>query len=316
MQEYADIVEFDLADLDLSVLPILRDWSGGRLVRNSHNAQELSRLYVAWHLQYLGSLPVFVNKEKRKFAIRVPNLRAFNKRYYSWLQHAKLPRGKYVLITLTLKRDIDLQDAWCYINSWVSRFLKRFRDYLRRVKKWRRFDYLGVIEVHRDGYPHVHILARFPFVSIHKIFEWWRDNQRQLSEFQGVDVKFIGSEENARAYVLKYLTKAQNTYWRYEVYQDENGNIKARVRQSTLYMWYFRVRLFFASRSIKRPKRTKPSGWQIAGLTNAHKVWKFFYRRLGIDKHQFWSGFLDRGGATFHIMFFYSFMPRSWVSRA
>ncbi len=315
MEQYGDIVEFDLSDLDPSLLHILRDWSGGRLVRNSHNAQYLALHYVAWHLQYLGSLPVFVNYQKNKFAIRVPNLRAFNRRYYKWLKDAKLPRGKYVLITLTLKRNVELQDAWCYINSWVSRFLKRFRDYLRKVKRFKRFDYLGVIEVHRDGYPHVHILARFPYVSVRKIYEWWRDNQGQLSEFQGVDVKFIGSQENAKAYVLKYLTKAQNSYWRYEVYLDEQGKVKVRVRLSTCYMWYFRVKLFFASRSIRRPK-SKPSGWQIAGLTNAHKVWKFFYRRFGIDKHQFWSGFLDRGGATFHIIWFYSFMPRSWLSRA
>ncbi len=315
MEVYGDIVEFDLSDLDPSLVRILKDWSGGRLVRNSHNAQYLALHYVAWHIQYLGSLPVFVNYQKNKFAIRVPNLRAFNKRYYKWLKDVKLPRGKYVLITLTLKRDIEKQDAWCYINSWVSRFLKRFRDYLRKVKRFKRFDYLAVIEFHRDGYPHVHILARFPFVSVHKIYEWWRDNQKQLSEFQGVDVKFIGSHENAKAYVLKYLTKAQNTYWRYEVFQDENGKVKVRVRLSTCYAWYFRVKFFFCSRSIRRPKRTKPSGWQIAGITNAHKVWKFFYRRLGIDKHQFWSGFLDRGGATFHLIWFYSFMPRSWLSR-
>jgi len=314
MERYADIVEFDLADLDPSLLRILKDWSGGRLVRNSYNATYLALHYVAWYLSYLGSLPVFVNKEKQKFSVRPPNLRAFNKRYYSWLKHVQLPKGKYVLITLTLSRDITLQDAFCYINSWVSRFLKRFRDYLRRVKKWRSFDYLGVIELHKDGYPHVHILARFPFVSIHKIYEWWRDNQKHLSEFQGVDVKFIGSEENAKAYVLKYLTKAQNTYWRFEIYQDESGNTKVRVRLSTCFAWYFRVRFFFASRSIRRPKMA-PSGWQIAGLTNAHKVWKFFYRRFGVDKHQFWSGFIDRGGATFHLIWFYSFMPRSWLSR-
>jgi hypothetical protein len=262
----------------------------------------------------LGSLPVFVNEQKQKFSVRPPNLRAFNKRYYSWLAHVELPKGKYVLITLTLKRDMELQDAWCNINYWVSRFLKRFRDYLRKVKRFKRFDYLGVIEIHRDGYPHVHILARFPFVSVRKIFDWWRDNEKHLSEFQGVDVKFIGSAENAKAYVLKYLTKAQQEYWRYEVFRDEDGRIKVRVRQSTCLIWYFRVRLFFASRSIKRPKK-KSSGWQIAGLTDAHKVWRFFYRRLGVDKHEFWSGFLERGGATFHIIFFYSFMPRSWLSR-
>jgi hypothetical protein len=130
-----------------------------------------------------------------------------------------------------------------------------------------------------------------------------------------VDVKFIGSEENARSYVLKYLTKAQNTYWRYEVYQ-EDGKVKVRVRLSTCFMWYFRVKLFFASRSIRRPKRKSSTGWRIAGLTNAHKVWRFFYKPLGISKHQFWSGFLDRGGATFDIIYLYSFMPRNWAFRA
>jgi hypothetical protein len=315
MESYKDIVEFDLADLDPSVLRVLSDWTGGREVRNSHNAEYLALHYVAWHLQKLGSLPVLVNKEKKRFSVRVPKLRAFHRRYYRWLKHVKLPRGKYVLITLTLKREESLQDAWCYINARVSRFLERFRDYLRKVKGWKRFDYLGVIEVHKDGYPHVHILARFPFVSVKKIYEWWRDGEKQLSEFQGVDVKFIGAEENARAYVLKYLTKAQNTYWRYEVFEDESGKVKVRVRLSTCFMWYFRVKLFFASRSVKRPKKSS-SGWQMAGLVDALKVWRFFYKPLGVSKYQFWSGFIERGGAMFDILFFYSFMPRSWLSRA
>lgn len=312
---HGDTVEFDLSDLNPSILRILSDFSGGRAVRNSYNAKELALHYVAWHMDKLGSLPVFVNKDKKKFSIRVPNLRAFNRRYYKWLEYVNLPRGKYVLITLTLKRDIEKQDAWANINAWVSRFLKRFRDYLRKVKNWRTFDYLGVIERHEDGYPHVHILARFPFVSVHKIFEWWRDNQKQLSEFQGVDVRFIGSHENAKAYVLKYLTKAQHTYWRYEVFKAEDGKIRVRVRLSTCFMWYFRVKLFFASRSIRRPKKTS-SGWQMAGLTNAFEVWRFFYKPLGVSKYEFWSGFLERGGVTYDILHFYAFMPRSWLSRS
>ncbi|MEZ0362011.1 MAG: hypothetical protein ABWK04_09010 [Hydrogenobacter sp.] len=187
-----DLISYSLTDVDASALEILRDrqW-GGRQVRNSHNALELARLYPVWYLSYLSRFLVFENL--RKVIYSLPKMRYFRRSYYSFVKYVDLPSLNWVLITLTFSRSISLQDVYANLGSWVSAFLKRFREYLRKVKGFRNFIYLWVVEIHDDGYPHVHVLSTFPFVDINRIYSWWRDScGNSLSAFQGIDVKFIG----------------------------------------------------------------------------------------------------------------------------
>jgi hypothetical protein len=282
-------VEYRLDELDEEKLWVLKDWSGGRAVRNVENAFELAKLYPVWY--EASKRRVFIFKDGKRLLIRPNNKRAFNRRYYAWLKHLDLPKGRWVLITLTLNREISKQDAWANINRWVSEFLQRMRVYLGKVKKASRFSYLWVVEPHRDDYPHVHILALFPFVDIERIYGWWKAEGKQLSAFQGVDVRFIGSAENVRDYVVKYLVKGHSRYWDYEKLPDG----RVRVREATLWMWYFRVKLFGMSRDLRRPKRAS-SGVEFVGFTSLERVWELFYRPFGISEEVFWSGFIDMGG--------------------
>jgi hypothetical protein len=282
-------LEYSLDELDENLLWVLKDWSGGRKVRNVDNALELAKLYPLWYESAKRRVLIF--KDGQRILIRPNNKRAFNKRYYAWLKHLEIPNGRWVLITLTLKREISKQDAWANINTWTSDFLQRMRVYLRKVKKVSRFSYFWVVEPHQDDYPHVHILAKFPYTDVEQIYSWWRSEGVQLSAFNGVDVQFIGGAENVRAYLLKYLVKNHHRYWEYRKLPDG----RVRVREATLWMWYFRVKLFGMSRDLRRPKKV-PSGVQFIGFTSLERVWWLFYRPYRISEECFWSGFIDMGG--------------------
>ncbi len=325
-------VTFKLSELDSSLLKVLSDWSGGRDARNSHNALELAKLYVLWFLLHLKRLPVILKyvvpsvpkdvkevtvehlkallgvPKKKSVVVRAPRYRAFRKTYYSYVKYLDLPKVNWVLITLTLKRDIHVQDAWCYISRRVSEFLHRFRVYLRKVKHFTEFHYLWVIEPHEDEYPHVHILASFPFVDVEQIYSWWRDNSGQLSAFNGVDVEFIGRDvERVKEYVLKYLVKSHHKYWSFSINGDE-----VKVRLSTLLMWYFRVPLLGMSRSLRQLVRVMRARYRaqsqgsefgvFVGISDFWLVWRLFYKPLKIPISEFFRGFVECGGVV-----------RSWV---
>jgi len=298
------VLTFNLRDVDPSVLKVLSDWSGGRDVRNSHNALELAKAYVWWWIKKIRRLPTslkFVQEgsdlpkiRRKSVIVRLPKLRAFRKTYYYWVKYVDLPKGvPWVLITLTLSRDIPLQDAWANINRWVSDFLQRFRVHV--VRKGGVFHYMAVVERHADDYPHVHILASFPFVPIKNIYSWWRDNQRQLSAFQGVDVKFLGNNVQAvRDYVVKYLVKDFPKLWHFHMDKDWNVSVRA----STLFLWYFRVRLLLMSKTIAR-LRARPvvpsssSEFSVfVGYSDVKLVWSYYYKPLGIAFSEFLTGFL------------------------
>jgi hypothetical protein len=328
-----DWITFKLSELDRSLLKVLSDWSGGRDVRNSHNALELARLYVLWFLLQLKRLPVIlkyvvqsVPKEvkevtvehlkallgvpkKKSVVVRAPRYRAFRKGYYAYVKYLDLPKVNWVLITLTLSRDVlNIQDAWAYISKRVSKFLHRFRVYLRKVKGFTEFHYIWTIENHEDGWPHVHILCSFPFVDVQQIYSWWRDNHGQLSAFQGVDVEFIGRDvERVKDYVLKYLVKNHHKYWRFYIRGDE-----VTVRLSTLLIWYFRVPLLGMSKSLRQLVRVMRARYRaqcdnsefgvFVGISDFWHVWRLLYKPLKIPISEFFRGFVECGGVV-----------RSWV---
>ncbi len=294
------VIEYSLDEVDTSQLKYLSDFSGGRAVRNSHNALSLAKLYPIWYEKYAKGrrLKVYHFKDSKKISVSLPKLRVFRKNFYYWLKFLPLPNASWVLLTLTLSRNIDLQDAWANIGSWVRDFLQRFRVYLRKVKKFSQFHYFWVLEYHKDSYPHIHIICSFPFIEIEKIFEWWVDNEgKQLSEFQGVDVKFIGGSQNVKDYLLKYLVKQHSHYW---AFHRLPGN-RVRVKLATLFAWYFRVRIFGMSKSLLKLARSLRSSWvpsadcEFKGFTYAFYVWKTFYRFFNISPSMFWSGFIDCG---------------------
>jgi hypothetical protein len=183
---------------------------------------------------------------------------------------------------LTLSRDISIQDAWAYIGTWLSDFLRRFRVYLKKKYGIEQFLYFAVPEPHQDDYPHIHLIVAFPFVKVEQIYK---------SVFQGVDVQFIGRDtKKIKAYLLKYLVKSHHKYWSFSISSD--GHV--RVRLATLLMWYFRVRLFFMSRLLKRVS-LQTSQSSLYGFIPISILYRAYYEPLGIAFSEFYRCFYDCG---------------------
>jgi hypothetical protein len=257
--------------------------------------EEWLKLYPAWYIRGYRQFIVLYNPDEKKVRVVVPKRRSHRADYYSWIKHLPLPKGGYwYLLTLTLYRSIGVENAWRSINRWVSKFMNRFRSYLNTVYG-KDLSYLWVVEVHEDGFPHVHILFRMPYVDPKLTFNrlidffhsWWVDDDgNPLCARHGVDLKLVrGGVNEVRAYVLKYLVKNHAKYWRVEVYPDG----RVAYRRSSALMWLFRVRLFGMSQDIRGSLREKEknrekgrSKWVWYGTTPSSLVYRLFYKPLGI----------------------------------
>jgi len=223
----------------------------------------------------------------------------------------ELPKLNYRLVTLTLFRELGIVYSWAHINRWISACLHRVRVKLKRDYGVD-FVYLWVIEAHKDGFPHVHILfglSKFvpalTFQTLLKIFQdaWVDDDGRPLCAPQGVDIRYIGRNvEEVKAYVLEYLVKDHWKIWSFEV---QDGLV--RVRLSTLLIWLFRVRLFGMSHKLRRPDKVQKGKVVFHGRVPLHQV----YRRAGFDMpyEEFKRGFLWRGVLKFENRYLPVLLP-------
>jgi len=299
---YGDVVEFAYPNPDDPRLARVHKKGFVEEVRrlSEYEVLEWGKLFPAWLDKRLRYCPVY-EFEDGTVVVRAPKLRALRSDYYMWIKDLELPRLYYRLVTLTLYRELGLVYSWAHINRWVSACLNRVRVKLRRG-----FGvdilYLWVIEVHRDGFPHVHILFgldRFvpalTFQVLLRIFqEAWVDEQgRPLCAPQGVDIRYIGRDvQKVKDYVLEYLVKDHWKVWAIEV---EGGWVRARL--STLLIWLFRVRLFGMSQKLRRPERVRKGKVLFHGRVSLRKV----YVRVGYDMpyEEFKRGFLLRGVLRF-----------------
>jgi len=257
-------------------------------------------LYPAWYMRRFRRLIVLWSSKDKKIRVMVPKSRAHRSDYYAWIKYLPLPEGGYwYLLTLTLYREVGFNRAWRGVNRWTSKFLNRFRTYLK-TKYGVNPSYLWVVEVHKDGFPHVHILFRMPYIkeldikTLLSMFQsyWVDDEGNPLCAPQGVDLLYIGRDvQRVRDYVLKYLVKNHHKYWRVQLLP--NGMVA--FRQSSACMWLYRVRLFGMSQDIRAKLREKSkdaskgdfSGYSFFGSVSANRVHKFIYQPIGIP-YEYW----------------------------
>jgi hypothetical protein len=256
---------------------------------------EWVKLYPAWYVKGFRKFAVLHNPEEKKVRVVIPKRRSHRSDYYAWIKRLPLPRGGYwYLLTLTFYRSVGLFRSWRSVNRWVSKFLNRFKSYLR-VRYGVVASYVWVVEVHRDGFPHVHVLFRMPFIKeldwrrLLAMFQsyWVDDDGNPLCAPNGVDLKYIGRDvKRVRDYVLKYLVKDHHKVWRIHVFPD--GRVAFRL--STALIWLNRVRLFGMSLDIRGELREKgkgkpsgSSGWVWYGQVPSSRVYHLYYEPLGIS---------------------------------
>lgn len=114
-----------------------------------------------------------------------------------------------VFSTLTVARDCSPRDAWLVLSQTTNRYVQRIRrtvDYC---------DYVKVYELHKDSYPHVHVLFIFRNLKYpYNNSRWLPDNvfsklklawSLGLSDHQSPTSNKSNSTLN---YILKYLAKS------------------------------------------------------------------------------------------------------------
>ena len=298
---YGDVIEFPYPNPDDPRLGRVRAKGFLDEIRRAPDDEvlEYAKFYVVWCDKKLHGCPVF-EFEDGKVAVGAPRVRALKKDYYAFIEDLGLPRMLYRLVTLTLYRELGLIYSWAHINRWISACLHRVRVKLKRDYGVDVL-YLWVIEVHKDGFPHVHVLfglskfvPELTFQVLLKIFQeaWVDENGRPLCAPQGVDIRYIGRNvKKVKAYVLKYLVKDHWKIWAYEV---QDGVV--RVRLSALLIWLFKVRLFGMSQKIKRVVKPKKKV-----VFHGRVALRVVYRRVGyeIPYEEFKKEFLRRGVLKF-----------------
>ncbi len=295
---------------------------------SDEEVEEWGGLYPAWYMRRFQKMVVLWFAKDKKVRVLVPKLRSHRADYYAWIKYLPLPEGGYwYLLTLTLYREVGFECAWRNVNRWTSKFLNRFRTYLRtkyRVNP----TYLWVVEVHKDGFPHVHILFRMPFIreldikTLLSMFQsyWVDDDGRPLCAPQGVDLEYIGRDvQRVRDYVLKYLVKNHHAYWRVELLS--NGLVA--FRRSSSRMWLYKVRLFGMSQDIRAmlKERVKQGGkagatdFVFYGTVSASRVHKLIYKPYGIPYEYWIQNLPEIGWMEYPDRHLPEFFPSAFSSR-
>jgi hypothetical protein len=93
-----------------------------------------------------------------------------------------------------------------------------FRIFLKLLKRkypGQRLEYLAVMEAHKSGWPHLHVIARGPWIDI----EWMREQWKRLTGAHRIGLEKPKTKRGVAAYVGKYVGKephkfgALKRYW-------------------------------------------------------------------------------------------------------
>jgi hypothetical protein len=135
-----------------------------------------------------------------------------------------------VFLTLTFNpHRVSLVSAWSNLSSLIKRTMKYLKTYAQREAKAKGFklnvQYIWVIEVQKNGYPHVHVF----YPSIKRLID-----VRKIRQVWGVGYVFIEKLEGVRVgeYMSKYLSKGQG------------------LEKALPYVWFFGIRLYGASNMV------------------------------------------------------------------
>jgi hypothetical protein len=122
-------------------------------------------------------------------------------------------KSYHMFITVTLKRSYPIGLAWRKI---IKSYARRVMKTIEKVENNKIIFYIGVLEAHRDGYPHIHLLVVFKKPL--KVFKWKNmyrfENKRLWDQALGsnkenfIDVFALRNHREIRSYLLKYLSKS------------------------------------------------------------------------------------------------------------
>jgi len=142
--------------------------------------------------------------------------------------------GVFLTLTFDPKR-VSLLSAWGHLSDLIRHTMNYLKIYAKRELKSRGVDlniqYIWVIEVQKNGYPHVHVF----YPSIKRLLD-----VNQIQQIWGVGFVFVKRLEGVKIgeYMSKYLSKGQG------------------LEMAMKYVWFFKIRLHGASNLVilKEPR--------------------------------------------------------------
>jgi len=190
-----------------------------------------------------------------------PNCDDQRKRELIALAHSGNPT-KFLTLTHVRRSGLTADQAACRLaDAW-----RRLRRHLIRKHKLTSLPFLCVIEAHKSGWPHMHILLRGPYLPQPEISDWMR---KKLAS-PVVDIRAIDDRGKVGGYIAKYVGKAPHRfkgtkrYWRSQDY-DQSPVAEADADADRV------VRVDRWSSDIEDFGNVKEShGWQVQRFR--HKV--------------------------------------------
>jgi len=150
-----------------------------------------------------------------------------------------------VFLTLTFDpRRVSLLSAWGNLSSLIKHAMNYLKIYAKREAKTKglklNVQYIWVIEVQKNGYPHVHVF----YPSIKRLID-----VNQIQQIWGVGYVFIKKLEGVRIgeYMSKYLAKGQG------------------LEMALPFVWYYKIRLHGASNLVVLKEPRGASRYEYVG---------------------------------------------------
>lgn len=105
--------------------------------------------------------------------------------------------NRFITLTVAAGKYESPEAAWHETRRQVPELIRKIRKEVGSI------EYARVLEVHKSGYPHYHLLVRSPFIEQHLLSKWWC----HLTAAFIVDIRKVNPDQKVAEYIGKYLTK-------------------------------------------------------------------------------------------------------------
>jgi len=188
--------------------------------------QDLYEIVLSWSQLWLRPFIIckvypnyakFFNRgvEYRSWRLKIRFNEIINKIPRDWIKvrplksNPKLGKSNHIVVTITIPHNIPINKAFKLIIKRREEVLRYFRKYYR-VK-----GYVGVYEIHENGYPHIHLIIFLDnWLTVFKYKGIWRFSVKRIwdkdlsTDTKGfIDCFGLRNKSKAIKYFSKYLSK-------------------------------------------------------------------------------------------------------------
>jgi len=110
---------------------------------------------------------------------------------------AEAKPNRFITLTTANHKTQTPRQVWLFARRQVPELIRWIRKHRGPC------EYVRVLEEHKSGYPHFHLIVRGPYIGQTALSDQWC----KLTKAFIVDIQKINPEDNVAQYIAKYLTK-------------------------------------------------------------------------------------------------------------